>query len=327
MRANILVVEDDAVVQTYYKHHLKDLEKAEITICSSGAEATRIMDEMEPDIVIMDYHLPDITGLELTSLLVMKYPSVIVIAVSGDSRKDLESEMLEIGAVSFLKKPVNSRVLYLTLQNFIEIVLSRKERLAVEKKQSVKAKKVTAKPQQKPVEKETENPLLGTKAVAKTPEFFFREIGGDFEYVEDFLDSVDEVAHLSDSLYDSMDINNLLETAAALESSSRKLNYIQEFPIVAYSAVMMSENLHKINYESMEPAPFKKLCVFVYDYTVLYLRWVKSVFRDKTAEDIHFMDFELVGYVMQMESIFHDAAVLAENDEKTADEGGSVEFF
>lgn len=324
MRANILIVEDDPVVLTYYKHHLKSLEKADITLCSSGAEVISLLETYVPDLVIMDYHLPDITGLELTSRIVMQYPAVIVIAVSGDNRVDLEAEMLEIGAVSFLRKPVNSRVLYLTMQNFVEIVLSRKER---KKAETDKTEKKT-KPEKKTETIEPDDAgLLMSKAEPKTPQAFFAEIAEDYELVDDFLDSVDAVSYTSDMLYDRMDVESLLETASALDVSGRKLNSIQAFPIVVYSASLISDNLSNLDYKSMDSAPFKKLCVFIYDYTVLYMRWVRSVFRDRTTDDIHYMDFELMGYAMQMESIFYDANVLAESDERTADEGGSVEFF
>lgn len=332
MKAKILVIDDDPFIIQYYKCHFGQLEKAEVKYCESGAQAIEISKDFTPDIIIMDYSLPDITGLELTSIFVMQYPAVIVIAISGADRKDLESSMLELGAISFLKKPVNSRVLFLTVQNFIEIVLSRKSMESgfcdIKNKPScIKTEKVGQEyivPDKK-IQENTD--FLGNKAVPKSTEEFFDDMQDDVEYVDDFLEKADNLFDFSDQLYARPSTAAMLKAADMFDQFSKKLNFIQEFPSIAYASSMAASNLKDIDYKTIGAVPLKKLSVFTYDYIELLHRWAKAVFYEKTADDVHFMDFEILGYIMQIDSVFGEEKLLSETDEKASDEGGSIEFF
>ena len=61
MAANILIVEDDKPLQKYLKELLLD-NGYSITLASDGIEAMKVLEEVEPDLVILDLNLPKMSG-------------------------------------------------------------------------------------------------------------------------------------------------------------------------------------------------------------------------------------------------------------------------
>jgi DNA-binding NarL/FixJ family response regulator len=69
-----------------------------------GRTALKRVEEMRPDVVIMDIGMPDLNGIEATRQILTKLPRVKVLALSMHSDKRFVSEMLKAGAVGYLLK-------------------------------------------------------------------------------------------------------------------------------------------------------------------------------------------------------------------------------
>src|SRR5436309_14507223 len=86
-RTNILIVEDDPSTSDM----LKDLLEASgyhAQVAQSGAQAKAMVDELRPDLIILDLMLPDMDGLVLCSELRSQTQTDIpIIVCSGTSRK------------------------------------------------------------------------------------------------------------------------------------------------------------------------------------------------------------------------------------------------
>jgi hypothetical protein len=119
----------------------------------------------------------------------------------------------------------------------------------------------------------------------------------------------------------------LLIVKDVLHKNSMKLEILSEFPTIAYTLKSISEFMDVSDISSMSDIPMKKLAVFLSDFINIYSNWVKDVFVNRDAQDIHFMDIEIMSFGLQMDSIFSDVNVLSEDDESAVDEGSSVEFF
>jgi DNA-binding NtrC family response regulator len=107
----ILVVEDDpAVLQCSRIGLINDGYDA---IGASSLEEARMRLRANwYDLVLIDYQLPaGRTGLELLALLRDLYPEIPAILVSGSREPGLEHRALELGAVGFLAKPYDLRLL------------------------------------------------------------------------------------------------------------------------------------------------------------------------------------------------------------------------
>jgi len=79
-----VVLADDHII---FRQGLKELleKKLEVEVigeAGSGKEVVELVAELEPDVVIMDLAMPELNGLEATSLLTKNYPGVKVIILS-----------------------------------------------------------------------------------------------------------------------------------------------------------------------------------------------------------------------------------------------------
>ncbi len=61
----ILIVEDDPSIGEVFVQTLADENIYELLLVTSGAEALEIVKKTTPDLLLLDYHLPYMTGLEL----------------------------------------------------------------------------------------------------------------------------------------------------------------------------------------------------------------------------------------------------------------------
>src|SRR5512138_2049888 len=78
----------------------------EIIEAPSGEEAILSASRRRIDLLIADYLLPGITGIELVHKIRVRHPEVKVILISGLVERKAREEMLNAGAVAVFTKPV-----------------------------------------------------------------------------------------------------------------------------------------------------------------------------------------------------------------------------
>jgi DNA-binding NarL/FixJ family response regulator len=101
----VLVVEDDdAFAETLRELLEMDGSIEVVGRASNGQEGIDLVDELAPDIVLMDVLLPVLDGIEATRAIREKHPSLPVIALTGLEYEERALEVLEAGADEFLRK-------------------------------------------------------------------------------------------------------------------------------------------------------------------------------------------------------------------------------
>lgn len=102
---NILIVDDDKAMTNLLKTLLEmEPEGFEVEIASSGSYAAELMADYLPDVVVIDYHLKDMKGVELIQKLrANKRTAQLPILVA--SGLDVEREVITAGANAFILKP------------------------------------------------------------------------------------------------------------------------------------------------------------------------------------------------------------------------------
>jgi DNA-binding response OmpR family regulator len=68
------------------------------------------------DVVVLDVHLPDASGIDLCERLRELYPRVAVIVCSGEANPEEVAELLRLGAHRYLQKPVSPDELLATVE-------------------------------------------------------------------------------------------------------------------------------------------------------------------------------------------------------------------
>jgi CheY-like chemotaxis protein len=71
---------------------------------ASGAEALQCVDELAPDLVLMDVRMPGLDGLETTRRLVKRHADIVVVLVSVVAADDLPLALRTSGAVTHVRK-------------------------------------------------------------------------------------------------------------------------------------------------------------------------------------------------------------------------------
>ncbi len=84
---------------------------------STGREAFERAKEVVPDVVLLDVHMPDGSGIEAAELITQTVPGVAVVLFTGDQTLTLsERDVTATKAIAYLPKPVHPRVLDSTLR-------------------------------------------------------------------------------------------------------------------------------------------------------------------------------------------------------------------
>jgi two-component system response regulator NreC len=101
----IVLIDDHEI----FRLGLRSLLQAEPEIeivgeAASGEEGLQVVGTTSPDLVVLDYAMPGISGLEITATLRKKHPSIRIIMLTASSSESVLSEALEFGAHGIMLK-------------------------------------------------------------------------------------------------------------------------------------------------------------------------------------------------------------------------------
>jgi len=114
----LLMVEDTVSVAALYRSYLTPLE-IDINIVGTGREAIESIANREPDLILLDLRLPDMTGMDVLHAVKQKSPDVPVIFMTAHGSIDTAVEAMRHGAQDFLIKPCEADRLRVTVNNAI----------------------------------------------------------------------------------------------------------------------------------------------------------------------------------------------------------------
>ena len=101
----LLLVEDHEVVRTGLRMLLEDQRDMKILgEAENGTEALKMVEELQPDVVIMDITLPDISGIEATRNLKQLHPDLNIVALTIHEDEQYFFQMLKAGAAGYIPK-------------------------------------------------------------------------------------------------------------------------------------------------------------------------------------------------------------------------------
>lgn len=104
MNAKILIVDDDRVILELSSVILRSLEY-HVRTANDGIQALRLIDEVPPDLVLLDYMMPGMNGLEVLSEIKEKFPEIAVIMFTGMGSEDVAVRAMKAGADDYIMKP------------------------------------------------------------------------------------------------------------------------------------------------------------------------------------------------------------------------------
>ncbi|QBK06638.1 DNA-binding response regulator [Hylemonella gracilis] len=79
-------------------------EPVQVLEAASCAQAFDLARESDLDLVLLDYHLPDMNGLEALDVFARRHPDLPIIMLSGSVNPRVRQQVMERGAAAFLTK-------------------------------------------------------------------------------------------------------------------------------------------------------------------------------------------------------------------------------
>ena len=122
-RKKVLVVDDDAAIVELFVDVLGDDPRFEIKTAMTGYDAGLLTEQFKPDLMVLDYMLPDING-NVVCQTVRKNGDLghmKIIIVSGVVNQDEIDDLLKSGADEFVKKPFNIEKLMGRVEALLEL--------------------------------------------------------------------------------------------------------------------------------------------------------------------------------------------------------------
>ena len=115
----VLVVDDDFMVARIHTGFVERTPGFTVTgVAKTGAEALEAAARLQPDLVLLDVYLPDVSGLDLLGDLRAAAPEVDVLVISAAREADTVRRALRGGIVHYLMKPFSYDDLRIRLEHY-----------------------------------------------------------------------------------------------------------------------------------------------------------------------------------------------------------------
>jgi DNA-binding NtrC family response regulator len=106
MSNTVWVVDDDESVRDLLGIMLRDMGYS-VELFAHGKDVLSQLDAELPDVFIVDMRMPEMSGMDLTRIIMGKYPQAIVIILTGYPSIEEAVEAIQLGASDYLSKPFN----------------------------------------------------------------------------------------------------------------------------------------------------------------------------------------------------------------------------
>lgn len=107
-KERFLIIDDDPGVCSVIENIIEDYDLGElIDVIHDGVSGINLIPKFKPDIVFVDFLLPDIDGVEIVDRIKNKYDDIDFIMISQVSDEDMISDAYESGIEFYISKPIN----------------------------------------------------------------------------------------------------------------------------------------------------------------------------------------------------------------------------
>ena len=104
-KISVLLVDDHTLVRRGFRRMLDDDQTLEVVgEASNGEEAVQLAQKLQPQVIVMDCQLPEMTGLEATRAILRSHPDTAILMLSMHSEDTLVRQALEAGARGYVLK-------------------------------------------------------------------------------------------------------------------------------------------------------------------------------------------------------------------------------
>ena len=119
--ARIMIVDDEPLNIMTFRQHLRSEGYKNFICCEKSTDALQLIREAEPDVLLLDINMPEVSGLDILRVLgldpALQHIPVLVLTAATDPA--IRREALDLGASDFLSKPVEPDELIPRVRNAV----------------------------------------------------------------------------------------------------------------------------------------------------------------------------------------------------------------
>lgn len=117
----VLIVDDSKIMRSLVRRSLRQAGWDAVEVCEAenGAQALVVYDEEHPDVVMADWNMPEMGGLELLQKLRVVDPQVRLGFVTSEQTDQVRSAARQAGARFFINKPFTPEELEAKLRPYL----------------------------------------------------------------------------------------------------------------------------------------------------------------------------------------------------------------
>lgn len=112
----LAVVDDDAEVRVALTRLVSSAGFAVETF-ASGPDFLQTIDHHQPDCLVLDLHMPAMSGFDVQGALAKDHASVPVIVITGHDTPEARARVMGLGAAAYLCKPVDDETLLAAIES------------------------------------------------------------------------------------------------------------------------------------------------------------------------------------------------------------------
>ena len=126
MKIRVLIVEDESLIRWSLRQKFED-RGYQVAEAEDGQTALALFDEGAFDLIMLDYKLPDITGLDVLHGIRGLDADAVVIMMTAYSTIETAVEAIKLGAYNYIAKPFQMDELLVTVDKALETTQLRRE--------------------------------------------------------------------------------------------------------------------------------------------------------------------------------------------------------
>ena len=130
----ILIVDDEETIRFSIKEFLEG-KGYEVHVAETCEQALEKINELLPDLILLDLRLPTMGGIALLEKVKVKDPNVLMIVMTGYGSIDSAVEAMKMGAYDYLEKPFRVEHLKLVIEKALSTQALRREVLELRAQQ------------------------------------------------------------------------------------------------------------------------------------------------------------------------------------------------
>ncbi|CAD5373105.1 Cyclic di-GMP phosphodiesterase response regulator RpfG [Rubrivivax sp. A210] len=123
----VVIVDDVQMNVTLLQHLVRKLADCEAHSFTDPHKALAWCQDGEPDLIVTDYMMPGLNGIELVQRLHERLPDVPTLMITANHEKELRHEALQAGVTDFLNKPLDNTEFLARARNMLALSVSRKK--------------------------------------------------------------------------------------------------------------------------------------------------------------------------------------------------------